>query len=157
MKKQIFTIGHSNHSWEMFYQLLHDRHLEIVCDIRSAPYSKYVKWACYDNLRRYLASNDIRYEYLGKVLGGKRTKGMTYADIAEREDFQKGLKKLRKLAQNKRLALLCAEENPLRCHRDGLVAKNMLKNYEDIEIIHIRADGRLQKADLSEEKMFLNL
>ena len=140
---------------------MHD--IKAVCDVRSVPYSKYVKWSSHSNLKRLLDENDLGHEYLGNELGGKRH--MEFSEIAKLESFKKGLTKLFDMTENSRVAIMCAEENPRNCHREALIARNLFKYYpDDIEILHIRGDGEIEKSSdlykktqLCGEQLYLNL
>ena len=92
----------------------------------------------------------IRYVFLGKELGGRPESRdcydaeghVLYGKVAASESFQRGLAKLEKALPTRRMALCCAEENPSDCHRRLLVSKVLIER--GIEVLHLRADGRIQ-------------
>jgi uncharacterized protein (DUF488 family) len=149
----ILTIGHSNHSIEHFLSLL-DRHsVQVVADVRSHPYSAYAPTFDHESLAKYLRNADFQYVYLGKELGG-RPRGNAYYDgdgrvlydkVAESSEFQTGLGRLEKGLRQSVVAILCAEEDPVGCHRRLLVSRVLIER--GVVVRHIRGDGRLQTED----------
>jgi uncharacterized protein (DUF488 family) len=155
MQRSVLTIGHSNHSIDVFIRLLKDHHVEAIVDTRSHPRSKFVPQYDAEVLRRSLLENRIEYIYLGKELGG-RPEGdrfydedgrVFYSRVAESTFFLRGLERLNNAIRRFRLALLCSEENPSICHRRLLIARVLRAH--GIAVDHIRGDGSLQ----SEEKL----
>ena len=146
----LYTIGHSNHPIEHFLDLLELHRIDAVADVRSQPYSRHHPQFSRDALREELAGRDIRYSFLGKELGGKTgDASLLGADgkpdwgrMAETEAFQSGLSTLQELMQFNRVAILCAEEDPSRCHRRHLIARVLHDN--GVHIIHIRRDGAVE-------------
>jgi hypothetical protein len=65
-----------------------------------------------------------------------------YARLARTEAFRQGIERLRKGAAGHRIACLCAEREPLECHRTLLVARALAE--EGTEVAHIHADGHLE-------------
>lgn len=155
----VYTIGHSNHRIEHFIDLLELHHIDTVADVRSQPYSRHNPQFCRDALRDALGERAIRYCFLGRELGGK-TKDPTliapdgnpdWPRMAETEEFRLGLGKLHELIQFSRVAILCAEEDPSRCHRHHLVAPALCN--DGIQVLHIRRDGSLtSEAELRERE-----
>ena len=150
----LFTIGHSNHCLVLFVELLHRYDISAVADVRSAPYSRYVVHFNKGEIEQTLRSKGIQYLFMGNAIGGKPSDRSLYApDGAVRYDavarlatFQAGLDRLQKgLADGWRIGLLCAEEDPAKCHRHLLIAKEMEKERK-IPVWHIRADGTLVRA-----------
>jgi uncharacterized protein (DUF488 family) len=90
------------------------------------------------------------YVFLGDSLGGRpvgdefyRADGtVDYASRARAGDFQAGIEQLLVLASERPTAILCAEEDPTRCHRRGLITPVLLER--GLEVVHIRGDARLQ-------------
>ncbi|MBV1767764.1 MAG: DUF488 domain-containing protein, partial [Methanobacterium sp.] len=69
--KPVHTLGHSNHDLQKFLKLLHDNQVQLVVDVRSSPYSKYVPHFNRENLKDFLKKCDIDYIFLGDKIGGK--------------------------------------------------------------------------------------
>jgi len=151
----IFTIGHSNHTMEVFLELLGKHNIDVVVDVRSSPYSKYSPCFSKKEFQRFLKQNKIKYLFLGGDLGGKPDGEEFYDDdgyvlygrIAAQPQFHEGIKRLLEGINNYRIVLLCSEENPTNCHR-RLMLGRVLGEHK-VKIIHIRGDGSVE----SEEKL----
>jgi uncharacterized protein (DUF488 family) len=159
--RSIFTIGHSNHTVETFLNLLTDSRIEVVVDVRSAPYSSYSPHFNAENVRKALESREIEYLFLGDVLGGKpQGEGFLDADgcvlydhVAETSKFQQGIRQLIDRIQTHRVALLCAEEDPTNCHRRLLIGRVL--GERGVKLLHIRGDGRVEsEEEIAEEERF---
>lgn len=149
-RRELFTIGHSNHSSERFAELLRRQSIEVVADVRSAPYSRYCPWFSREELRRAAAGAGMSYVFLGQELGG-RPDGrefydadghVLYAAVAQAPFFAAGVERLREGMSRYRVALMCSEEDPTDCHRFLLVARELAD--DGVDVRHIRADGRVE-------------
>jgi len=146
---RILTIGHSTHTLEHFIALLKQHGVTAVADVRSAPYSRFNPHFNKAELERSLKAEGIRYVFLGRELGARSDdpscyeKGrVQYARLARTEAFRKGIERLLRGAAEHRIACMCAEREPLECHRTLLVARALVD--EGAEVAHIHADGRLE-------------
>jgi uncharacterized protein (DUF488 family) len=150
MHDTIFTIGHSNHPQEHFIHLLQQHAITALCDVRSKPYSRMCPQFNRDELEQALPEHGIEYRFLGKELGGRSEDAacyeggrIQYERLAETELFRYGLKRLLSgLKQNLRIAVMCAEKEPLECHRTILVARQLAAVGLNVE--HIDAEGYLE-------------
>ncbi len=147
----IFTIGHSNHPIESFLSLLVQHEITALADVRSTPYSRFNPQFRRETLAASLSEAGIAYVFLGEELGGKRA-GVTHAEIARSDKFRRGLDRLREGAARYRVAFMCAEREPLDCHRTILVARH-LKASPDLAIRHILADGSLEEHGAVERRL----
>ena len=146
----VFTIGHSTHQQERFVELLKQHGITALCDVRSKPYSRMNPQFNREELERTLLAEGIEYRFLGKELGARsddpscyENGKVLYGRLAHTELFQYGLKRLlRGMKDNHRIALMCAEKEPLECHRTLLVARHLAALGLCIE--HIHADGHLE-------------
>src|SRR6185436_9130667 len=77
---EVFTIGHSSHSWERFSALLRDAGVTAVADVRTAPYSRRHPQFNRETLREALQSEGIAYVYLGQKLGGRPSAPEFYSE-----------------------------------------------------------------------------
>ena len=146
---QVLTIGHSNHSLEAFLELLANHGVTAVADVRSAPFSRFCPQFNRDALSAALKDRGIRYTYLGRELGGRSADPACYRDgqirydlVARTSLFRDGLARIVDGAARHRIALMCAEKEPLDCHRTLLVAPALAAL--GIAVSHILADGRLE-------------
>ena len=129
--KEIYTIGTSNRDLDEFIHILKSFDIELIVDVRRFPTSKF-EYFKKENLEIALRKNDIRYRYLGDLLGGFREGG--YQNYMENEDFKRGLEQLLSLAERHRVAILCREKFPWKCHR-WLISKRLTE--EGYKVIHI--------------------
>lgn len=147
--RTIYTIGHSNHPMEVFFDLLRLHTIEVLVDVRSQPYSKFAPHFATRPLKETIVVSGIKYLFLGKELGG-RPEGAEYYDESGRVDyamvarsalFRAGIERLKAGSATYRVAILCAEENPTGCHRRRLVGRVLAE--EGVRVAHIRGDGTL--------------
>lgn len=150
---RLFSIGHSNHPAEGFADLLKKHDIGVLVDVRSHPYSRYAPQFDTSGLKNLLAKAGVKYLYLGRELGG-RPEGddyydadghVLYARLATSPLFLEGIDRVQKGAQTYRVAVMCAEEHPLNCHRRLLIGRVLRER--GIALDHIRGDGTLQTED----------
>lgn len=143
----IYTIGHSNHTWEWFSALLNGVGVKLLVDVRSRPYSRWAVIANRNRLPGLLAQENIEYAFMGDSLGGKPseralygTDGLPdYALIAESESYQLALKQLIAMSKKSTTAIMCSEEDPSKCHRRLLIGTSLEE--AGVGELHIRKDG----------------
>ena len=157
-KNPVFTIGHSTHSVEAFLALLRQYDVAAVADVRSAPHSRYNPQFNQDAIKRSLTTSGIKYVYLGRELGGRsedpacyENGRIQYALMARTELFLKGIERVVRGANDYRLALMCAEKEPLECHRTLLVARALAERGIDVQ--HILADGSLESHEAAMDRL----
>jgi uncharacterized protein (DUF488 family) len=146
----LYTVGHSRHSADRFAELLLAQQIALLADVRSHPVSRWAPQFGKDALPRMLAAHSLDYVFLGRELGGRPAGAelygpdgrLDYARRAGAPDFQAGIERLAELARARRTAILCAEEDPARCHRRLLVAPALQRL--GFDIVHLRGDGRLE-------------
>ena len=148
----IFTIGHSTHPAEYFVSLLKAQEIEVVADVRSRPHSRFAPQFNREALTQLLADHGIRYLFLGQELGGKPPEleksladEVVWRYLRSRPQFREGLERLLQEARQARVALLCAEADPARCHRGLLLAPEL--EGRGVAVRHILADGRVAQHD----------
>ncbi|MGV0005162.1 MAG: DUF488 family protein [Candidatus Porifericomitaceae bacterium WSBS_2022_MAG_OTU9] len=154
----IYTIGHSNHTIENFIAILQKHGITAIADVRSAPYSKYNPQFNKDKISASLHRTSISYVFLGKGLGARpddpscyHNGKVLYDKIAARQQFKEGIRRLAKGAEQYRIAIMCAEKDPIDCHRTVLVCRH-LKGIID-GIFHIFADGAAIKHEDMEKRL----
>jgi uncharacterized protein (DUF488 family) len=147
---QIFTIGHSTHPIERFVALLKEHGVTALADVRSAPFSRFNPQFNKEALQKSMKDAGIAYIFLGKELGARSNDRSCYENgrvrydrLAKTEAFRSGIARVRKGAREHRVALMCAEKEPLECHRTLLVAKALEREGE--AVAHIHADGHLER------------
>lgn len=148
-QREVLTIGHSNHSIERFVALLRQHGVTAVADVRSKPYSGFNPQFSRQALEWALRDADISYVFLGKELGARSEdpacydKGrVSYDRLSRTGLFREGLDRVKKGAVAHKIALMCAEKEPLECHRTLLVSRAL--DRDGVSVAHILADGRLE-------------
>jgi uncharacterized protein (DUF488 family) len=154
----LFTIGHSNHPIERFVALLQGAGVTAIADVRSVPFSRRYPWFSGPRLAERLAAEGIAYVPLGDALGGRpadptlmRDGVADYAAIAATPRFGAGLERVTEGAARYRVCLLCAEREPLDCHRCLLDARALAGR--GLAIGHILADGAIEPHGETEARL----
>jgi uncharacterized protein (DUF488 family) len=154
----VFTIGHSNHSSERFLALLRGAGITAVADVRSIPRSR--RWPQFSRARieRWLADAGIAYVFLGAELGGRpddpallRDGHPDYDLMAAAPLFQAGLDRVLDGAGRYCIALMCAEREPLDCHRFLLVSRHL--HERGVRLRHILGDGSIETQETTEARL----
>jgi hypothetical protein len=158
----LFTIGHSNHELPVFLGLLEQHQIQAIADVRSSPYSRYAPQYNREPLRDALKARGLHYVFLGQELGARRSEPECYENgkaryprIVRSPLFQQGLERLQRGLASYRIALLCAEKDPLYCHRLVLVCRQL--RHQGLHIQHIWEDGSLKSQEEEEERLLSEL
>ena len=155
----LFTIGHSNLEMADFLGVLAAHSVRTLCDVRSRPASFRFPQFNREPLESALVPAGIRYEFLGETLGGRPTDPRVYredglVDYAARRralDFIEGLELALALSRTSVSALMCAEEDPLQCHRFLMICPALLER--GVTLIHIRRGGMLESQRDAEDRL----
>ena len=146
MKHVIYTIGHSNLDLKQFTDLLILNEIKLLIDVRSSPYSKYVPHFNSSQLKRSLQKEGIDYKFLGDKIGGKPSSDEYYIDgkviyplIKTSENYKKGIIELIKISREYKTVIMCAEKDPMKCHRYLLITPSLVE--KGLEVIHIYGCG----------------
>ena len=146
MALHAFTIGHSTLPLDQFLALLLPHGITAVCDVRSSPYSRWQPQFNREPFKQWLQDQGIAYVFMGDELGGRYADAALYQDgrvqyerVAATPAFRAGLDRLKKGLERYAVALLCAEADPLACHRTLLVARHLAQ--EGVAVEHILAGG----------------
>ena len=145
----VLTIGHSTHPIAVFIDLLQRHRATAVADVRAAPYSRFNPQFNREPLAASLAARGIAYVFLGSELGGRTTDPACYVDgrisyerLGTTAAFRKGLDRVSQEAVRRRIALMCAEKEPLECHRCLLVAPAL--EARGVSVAHIWPERTLE-------------
>ena len=158
--KKIYTIGYSPFTTDTFIQFIRKYNINAVVDVRSSPYSAYRTDFNKANIQKILKEHGIAYMFLGDQVGARSEDPDVYIDgiadyglISKSSAFQEGLDRIRAGSKKYVITLMCAEKDPITCHRTILIAKNLRNEFF---IKHILEDGSIEKhKDL--EKRLLRL
>jgi len=146
---RILTIGHSNHALAVFIALIEGAGVSAVADARSRPVSRWVPHFNRAPLEAALAERGISYLFLGRELGGRpddpsllRNGKPDYAAMARTPAFAAGLARVIDASARGRVALLCAERDPIDCHRFRLIGRELAAR--QIDVAHILSTGEIE-------------
>ena len=145
----ILTIGHSNHDLEYFLGFLDAHRVTALADVRSTPFSRHNSQFNRERLAGSLKESGIKYVYLGWELGGRSDdlscyeRGrVRYDRLADTSRFRDGLERIVRGAEEYRVALMCAEKEPLECHLTLLVGHEL--DRLGVDVAHILPDKPLE-------------
>lgn len=146
-RKKVYTIGHSTHTTREFMKILKSYGIETLIDVRHYPGSRYCPQFGKARLRRNLTRNKINYIHLVELGGRRRVdkesdlnsgwrnaafKG--YADYMQTKEFKEGLKTLISHCRHSRVAFMCSEAVPWRCHRSMIADAMIVHGFEVLDI-----------------------
>lgn len=158
MSPSVLTVGHSTHPMDKFVALLRTHGVTAVADVRSVPYSRFNPQFNREMLAGALENHGIRYVFLGHELGARSTDPACYEDgqiqysrVARTDLFLRGLDRVIQGASKYRVALMCAEKDPIDCHRTILIARELVNRRTNVA--HILTDGRLEPHDETIERL----
>ncbi|HVM76515.1 MAG TPA: DUF488 domain-containing protein [Candidatus Saccharimonadales bacterium] len=140
----VFTIGHSNLEMSDFLGMLLRHEIKVLCDVRSRPGSFRFPQFNREPLMNQLASAKIIYQFFGDQFGGRpldsryyRPDGLVdYAARRKAPDFAEGMDRLLGSAKSQNVVLMCAEEDPLHCHRFLLLCPALVQR--GVSPVHLR-------------------
>lgn len=145
----IYTVGHSNHAIEKFLDLVRRHNITAIADVRSTPFSRRNPQFNSRNLAASLEACGIAYVSLGQELGARSDDPscyeggrVQYRRLAQTPLFKQGIERVLAGTERYRVALMCAEKEPLDCHRTLLVSRAL--ETRGATITHILADGTLE-------------
>jgi len=158
----LYTIGHSTHTIQKLIDLLSMHRVSAVADVRSSPYSRFNPQFNSEPLQQALRASEIEYVFLGRELGARPADRRCYADgqvrfdlVAQSGLFASGLERLRIGMESYTIALLCAEKDPIACHRMILVCRNLRSG--GMKIQHILEHGALEDNAAAERRLMQEL
>lgn len=159
---ELYTIGHSTLPMDDFLRLLKDNYIQVLVDVRSQPYSRFNPQYNRESFKHAMAHANIEYLFAGEYLGGRPSdptcykggatpqegadylKEVDYAEVMKRDWYQGGIERLLEIAGQRLTAIMCSEEDPMKCHRHHLVTQTLLQR--GVTVWHIRADGQVEEA-----------
>jgi uncharacterized protein (DUF488 family) len=156
----LYSVGHSNVATEQFVALLQHYSIANVCDVRSAPYSRYNPQFSRETLQANLRAHGIGYRYMGDELGGipddpqLRTDDGTradYAKIAASPAFQHGIDTLIALGTRAPTVFMCGEADYHGCHRHKLITPALIER--GVVVLHILRDGGVARGEIAPHQL----
>ncbi len=155
----LFTVGHSTHPFTHFAQLLRMNGITAIADVRSAPYSRYNPQFNRETLKAALESVGIAYSHLGPQLGAHREEPESYGPgglvdftkTALTPAFLEGVQRIKTGLQRYSIAMMCAERDPLTCHRNLLITRFIRDELTEIQ--HVCGDGSIETQEQLESRI----
>lgn len=155
----VLTVGHSNHELPRFLDLLHNAGVTAVADVRSRPYSRRLPQFNRAELEAALKTRGIAYVFLGDQLGGRPASADLYNDTGRAdyekmratEPFRRGMERLCQAAGQHTVAVLCAEADPLDCHRGLMITPALVE--AGLAVRHLRKDGTTETQAEFEDRL----
>jgi uncharacterized protein (DUF488 family) len=154
MSGVVYTIGHSNGTIEKLVGLLRLHAITAVADVRSRPYSRFNPQFIREGLAIELKKSGVDYVFLGQELGARSDDPTCYRDgraqyslIAKTAVFERGIQRLLAGMERFQVAIMCAEKEPLACHRSILISRSLEER--GISVRHILEDGSVEDHDSS--------
>ncbi|MDZ7737396.1 MAG: DUF488 domain-containing protein [Gammaproteobacteria bacterium] len=155
---RLYTIGHSNHSLDVFTDWLVVHGISLLFDIRRYPGSRRLPQLNQGSLRRGLAAAGIDYHWYGESLGGRREGGIdtdglealpegalrNFAAHMNSTAFRVAIDESLRLASVAPAAFMCAERDPGRCHRQLISDYLVLQGHEILHITGMNSTMRHQ-------------
>jgi uncharacterized protein (DUF488 family) len=133
-----------------------------LCDVRSMPFSRINPQFNRKDLKKVLNANGIEYVFLGKELGARSENDDCYVNgkvqydrLAHTDLFKQGIQRVQKGMESYRIALMCAEKEPLECHRTILVSRHLTECGIDVQ--HIHGNGKLESHEDAINRLALML
>lgn len=149
MRHPIHTIGHSNLDIAAFIGHLRRHAVTALADVRSHPFSRFHPQFNRDALRASLKAAGVAYVFLGRELGARSEDDSCYVNgvvqydrLAKTTLFRQGIDRLLRGSRDHNIALMCAERDPLTCHRTILVARELVAEGADVR--HIGEGGAIE-------------
>lgn len=162
MNDTLYTIGHSTHTAEKVIHLLQCHGVTAVADVRSLPYSRVSPHFNREEFALRLNSAGIAYVFLGEELGARPKDRSCYENgkvqydrLARTPLFETGLERILRGMKSHTIALMCAEKDPITCHRAILVCRHLLKR--GVRIAHILEDGSLESQEEAVSRLLREL
>jgi uncharacterized protein (DUF488 family) len=156
---RLFSVGHSNLDLDRFIALLQNNGVTAVADVRSSPYSRRLPHFNRDSLECKLHDHEIRYVFLGDLLGGRPASPdlydeegrVVYEQVRETAAFRRGIEQLLQGLEDHRIAMLCSEEDPLDCHRGLMITPALVEH--GVAPLHLRKDASVETTAAMEQRL----
>lgn len=156
----LYTIGHSQHEFGYFSNLLKIYEINYLLDVRSTPYSKYAETYNKELLSSLLSTKGIKYSFMGKFFGARPDNAELYNEegyldfekVSYSDLFIKGIKSVNLgLKRGNNIVLMCTEKDPIDCHRAIMVARAF--SLRGIDVKHILPNGKYQTQQELDERL----
>jgi uncharacterized protein (DUF488 family) len=161
-KKEIYTVGHSNHDLDYFMDLIKKYNIDTLIDVRSIAASKYNPQYNKDGLSYSLKKDNIEYLHFDKEFGARHNDEVfldndgivNFESFRKSNQFQSGVERVDiAIEKGHKIALMCSEGDPLDCHRFSMVSVYLEEM--GISVKYIMKDGSLRThQDIERDLLF---
>jgi uncharacterized protein (DUF488 family) len=160
VSQTLYSVGHGNRTIQGLFGLLKEAGVNTLVDVRALPRSRHNPQFNDDALRLACDKTGIAYHWAGRQLGGMRSTRPDsphaaldddrrgFADYMDTEAFQKGAYQLQQLAARGVCVMLCAERDPIHCHR-SLIADYLV--LQGMRVVHLIDLGETREHVFSSE------
>ncbi|NDY58164.1 DUF488 domain-containing protein [Desulfovibrio sulfodismutans] len=153
----LYTIGYTSYDVPGLIAVVQKLGITAIADVRSMPYSALHPEYNRDKLKEILRNSGVQYVFLGDLVGARYDdpdvydgNAVDYARVSRLPTFRKGLERIVDGATRHVIALMCAEKDPVTCHRMILICRNMRN---ELSIRHILADGKVESHEHAELRL----
>ena len=158
MKKIIYTVGYTSFPIDEFIRVLRERGIGCLIDVRSTPRSSYYTDFDAPILKETLKENGILYRNYAREFGARQEDPSLYPNgyldfekFAATEAFNEGIAKVDAgVGRGYTFAMMCAEKDPLNCHRCILVGRKFKEH--GYAVVHLES-GRTETQEEIEERL----
>lgn len=160
MDNTIYTIGYSGFSIDSFIEMLKKHNIRLLIDVRSSPFSSFYSDYNKESLENLLRKNGIYYRNYASEFGARQNDKTLYHQdgyldfdlFCESESFKSGISKLiNSLEQGYSFALMCAEKDPIRCHRTIMVSRRFFE--KGFNVMHLLPNGASKSQQQIEQEL----
>ena len=160
MINTIYTIGYSGFSMNDFLNTISSHKISLIVDVRSQPYSRFFPDYNIESLKIFLAQKGIFYRNYDKAFGARQENHSFYSkdgyldfeQFTKSEQYIYGFEKLVKsMKQDYMFALMCAEKDPINCHRSIMIARTF--SNVGYNVIHLMPDDIVMTQQDIEERL----
>ncbi|MBK1664811.1 hypothetical protein CKO38_02265 [Rhodospirillum rubrum] len=162
MDGRVLTVGYASHDIAAFLALVRGAGVTAIADVRSQPFSRFRPAFNRPALKASLRACGLAYVFLGAELGARPKVGarpemgvppgnppvmrggrVDFDRLAESAAFGRGIDRVIAGRAGYRIALMCAERDPIDCHRALLVGR-VLSQRHGVAVAHLHDDGRIE-------------
>jgi uncharacterized protein (DUF488 family) len=130
----------------------------LIADVRTVPYSRFCPWFSQKQLAAALSAAGVDHMAMGETLGGRpredrlyRNGVANYEAMAIEPQYHAGIDRVLDITARRRVCILCAEREPLDCHRCLLVARTLAER--GVGVGHILHDGTIEPHAATEQRL----
>jgi uncharacterized protein (DUF488 family) len=144
---------------DRFLELLRGAGVTVVADVRSQPTSQRLPHFNRGELEHSLRAAGIAYVFLGEQLGGRPDRPslydadgrVDYGRVRQTHEFRQGIERLCRGMKSHTIAMMCAEEDPLDCHRGLMITPALVER--GVEPGHLRGDGSVESTRAMQDRL----